>query len=113
MGKLKKALFLASGIEGHRAMLRAAWSGEPASRRVGLWRRYLEACEAIVERWGGPWMRRRFLRRQRGVWLMALVFGLVTVGSAMVVYSSLLQGMGSVFHRPTRASGSSEVAGQR
>jgi hypothetical protein len=102
MAKLKRLFLFVSGIQGHRDLARAVRSRgvreeEGGEGEARPWRRYLDASETVVEKWGGPWMRKRLLGRQRGVWIMAALLALVTAGCAVVVYSSLLGGLGGMF----------------
>jgi hypothetical protein len=107
-----------TGVQAHRALMRATLSRELVVRQgagcspVGPWRRYVSASEAIVQKWGNPWMRRRVFGREQGVWIMAMVLAVMTGGCGVLLYGCLVSGLGGIFDgRP--ASVSTSAAGQR
>jgi hypothetical protein len=118
VARLRKFLMFITGVQAHRALMRATLCRELVVREGASynparpWGRYLSASEAIVQKWGTPWMRRRVFGREQGVWIMAMVLALMTGGCGVLLYGCLVSGLGGIFD-DTPASVSTSAAGQR
>ena len=81
-------------IRGRRASDGAGSGGEARQESKvvagdGIWGRYLESSQVIVEQWGGKWINVPFLGRPRGVWLLVLLLLAVVALCGLLVVNSL------------------------
>jgi hypothetical protein len=83
---VKRFLLFVTGIAGQQRLL-AAVRGTDRSDG-GVWKRYMDASHRIVQRWGSPRMKVVVLGHYLGVWLLAALFVLLSIGAGALVLRS-------------------------